>query len=142
MASPSIPSRIRQRGFRKWYERELLNGHSQLVLLLLCALGAMGAVEGLGNLREAGGWGRPALGLVASLAAAAGIGVWAMRRYLFHLMRAELLANQAACPQCQAYARWVIEHDEAADDRAGAAPAPSMMSVCCRQCGGRWQIRW
>jgi hypothetical protein len=31
-------SYLRQRGFRRWYERELARGHLQLVLLLLCAL--------------------------------------------------------------------------------------------------------
>ena len=34
----SVAPAIRQRGFRKWYERELLAGHSHLVLLLLCTV--------------------------------------------------------------------------------------------------------
>ena len=30
---------IRKHGFRKWYERELLQSHAHLVLTFLCAMG-------------------------------------------------------------------------------------------------------
>ena len=102
----SIPAFIAERGFRKWYERELIRGHSHLVLLLL-----------------------------ATLLVAAAIGVWALRRYLFHLMRAEAIANQAVCAHCDAYARWLIERSEPATARSDGA-----MAVCCRKCGHRWRI--
>ena len=36
---------IRKRGFRKWYERELIAGHAHLVLTILCALGLLGGFE-------------------------------------------------------------------------------------------------
>jgi hypothetical protein len=134
-ASPSlITLAIRRRGFRKWYERELIRSHANLVLLLLCTLAAIGAMEAL-----FGGGGRERLLLAACLLVAAGLGVWSMRRYLFHLSRAELLANQASCPQCQAYARWDIERDVPGDD---AADRPSLIEVRCRACGRVWPIEW
>ena len=38
----AIQQSIRNRGFRKWYERQLLVGHSHLLLLLLCTLALLG----------------------------------------------------------------------------------------------------
>jgi ABC-type nickel/cobalt efflux system permease component RcnA len=131
----AIPQLIRERGFRRWYESELMRGHSQLVLLLLCALAVMGALEAFSS-----GHGADRLLMVASLLIAAGIGAWSLRRYLFHLMRAELIANQAVCPQCKVYARWAVEtHHEAAVDQPEDA---STMNVCCRACEHRWTIGW
>ena len=129
----AIPTDIRKRGFSKWYERELLRSHSHLVLLLLCALAALGAVEAFSQP------GSNRLLMVASLLVATGVGVWAVRRYLFHLTRAEYVANQATCPACQAYARWKVEAADADDSRSGHPPA---MEVCCRKCGHRWHIDW
>jgi hypothetical protein len=133
-SSSAIPAAIRQRGFRKWYERELIRSHANLVLLLLCTLAVLGAMEALSD-----GGRHERLLLVACLVVAGGLGVWAMRRYLFHLSRAELIANQASCPQCRAYARWTIERDDTEDDRAGR---PAMMEVRCRACGQAWPIEW
>ncbi len=36
---------IRRLGFRKWYERELLRSHANLVLLLLATLGLLASAE-------------------------------------------------------------------------------------------------
>lgn len=126
----AIPDDIRKRGFRKWYERELLRGHSHLVLLLLCAVAALGAVEAFGQA------GSQKLLMAASLLVAATLGAWAMRRYLHLLMRAELIANQATCPGCKAYARFAVESASPAEDQADA------LAVCCRRCGHRWTIDW
>jgi hypothetical protein len=125
----TISAFIERRGFRKWYERELLRGHSQLLLLVLAALGVMGGLEAF---TERGGGNR--LLLVASLLAAAVIGAFALRRYLFHLLRAEAVANQAVCGECKAYGRWHIEHTEPAADDDG------VLAVCCGKCGHRWRI--
>ncbi len=129
MAQPSvIASRIRRRGFRKWYEAELIRGHSHLVLLILCALGVLGALEALSD-----GTGADRALLALSLLLAGGIGIWAMRRYLFLLLRAETVANQAVCPACEVYARWTIE------DESGAATEP-VLRVRCRACQHGWKI--
>ena len=138
MSIPSaIPAVIRQRGFRKWYERELIRSHANLVLLLLCTLAVLGAMEALFD-----GGTHERLLLAACLLVAAGLGVWSMRRYLFHLSRAELIANQASCPQCQVYARWAVERPEAVPARRSevADDEPERLQVCCRGCGWRWHI--
>lgn len=135
----AIVRSIQRRGFRKWYERELLVGHSHLVLLLLSALTLVGGMEAFSQ-PDARRWLMGGCVLVA-----AAIGLWALRRYLFLLTRAEHIANQAVCAQCKAYGRWAVEPPGAA--RRGPAAAeddgePAQMRVCCRACGWRWQIDW
>jgi hypothetical protein len=137
----AIQQSIRNRGFRKWYERQLLVGHSHLLLLLLCTLALLGAFEAFS---EPGA--ERAL-LVVALLVAAVLGVWALRRYLFLLMRAEVIANQAVCPGCKAYARWQVDEPvvpgsaAVAEDDADDGSSETMM-VCCRKCQHRWRISW
>jgi hypothetical protein len=118
---------IRKHGFRKWYERELLQGHAHLVLTFLCMIGVFAAVEAL---RSASDRADQAVDLAAILVCA-GIGVWALRRYLYLLNHAEAAAHQADCPQCKAYGRFTVE---AEDGREGS------LRVCCRKCSHRWTI--
>jgi hypothetical protein len=129
----AIPTDIRRRGFARWYERELLRSHSHLVLLVLCALAALGALEVFFQ------HGSQRLLMAASLLVATVVGVWSVRRYLFHLSRAEFLANQASCPACNTYARWTIDASEAADAAKGTLAS---MTVCCRRCAHHWRIEW
>ena len=125
----SIPNSMRRFGFKKWYERELLFGHSHLVLVLLCTLALMGGLEAF-SLQHS----ERAL-LVLAMLVAAVVGAWSLRRFLFMLSRAEFIANQAVCAQCKTYARWDITHDEVLAES-------QRMTVCCRKCGHRWHIVW
>lgn len=129
----AIPTGIRRRGFSKWYERELLRSHAHLVLLLLCAVAALGALEAFSQP------GAERLLMVASLLVATGLGAWAVRRYLVVLMRAEHIANQATCQACEAYGRLEVEASDPGDE---AADRPASMDVRCRKCGARWRIGW
>ena len=118
---------IRRIGFRKWYERELLQSHMHLVLLVLCSLGMLGSAEAFGVTQPVGSQ----LVMVACVLASAVIGYWALRRYLYLLNHAEYVADQAVCRQCDTYARWDITAEQA-EERS--------MTVCCRRCGNRWSI--
>jgi hypothetical protein len=118
---------IRKHGFRKWYERELLQSHAHLVLTFLCLIGAFGAFEALGKFRN---WSDQALDIVA-IGLCVVIGVWALRRYLYFLHHAEAAANQADCPQCKAYGRFAVEDED---------PQRSALMVCCKKCSHRWII--
>jgi len=118
---------IRKRGFRKWYEGELTRSHLRLVLVLLCAVGAIGTLE-LAS-RQAPMADR--LGSLVLLLACGFIGAVSLRRYLFLLMRAEHAASQAICPQCQTYGRLELVRDEPQHDR---------MEVRCRSCQHAWSM--
>jgi hypothetical protein len=114
---------IRRHGFRKWYERELLQSHAHLVLTFLCLLGLFAAFEGAWLHRD---WSDAAAGL-----ACAAVGVWAMRRYLQLLTTAEAVASQADCPRCKTYGRLEL----LAVDQGG-----ERVHVRCRHCQHEWDL--
>jgi predicted Zn finger-like uncharacterized protein len=118
---------IRKHGFRKWYERELLQSHGHLVLAFLCLIGVFAAFEALGSTRS---WADQAVDILA-IGLCVGAGVWSLRRYLYFLQHAEAAANQADCPECKAYGRFTVESED--------APAQTLL-VCCRKCQHRWTI--
>lgn len=118
---------IRKHGFRKWYERQLISSHGYLVLTFLCAIGVFAGAE----VYDRTGPASERLFDVASMLMCAAFGAWALRRYLFLLMQAEHTANQAVCPQCDAYARLELTVEQ---------PAGDEVQVCCRRCKHRWSI--
>jgi hypothetical protein len=118
---------IRKHGFRKWYERELLQSHAHLVLTFLCVVGLFAAFEAAWRFP---GWLDQLTDLVAAALCGA-TGLWALRRYLYLLNHAELAANQAECPQCRAYARLTLVRPEAQGN---------CVDVRCRACGHGWRI--
>lgn len=118
---------IRRHGFRKWYERELLQGHAHLAGTFLCLIGVFGAAEAAVQSPAAG----ERLFDIAAALLFAGAGLWALRRYLGLLQHAELAAHQAECPQCHAYGRLDLLQADATGER---------VQVGCRGCGHRWVI--
>ena len=118
---------IRKHGFRKWYERELLQSHAHLLLTFFCMIGLFAAFEALGSNRA---WSDQAVNLV-SIALCIVIGLWALRRYMYFLSHAEAAANQADCPQCKAYGSFTLEGEDVAQ---------GTVTVCCRKCRQRWTI--
>jgi hypothetical protein len=123
----STAQAIRKLGFRKWYERELLQSHINLVLLLFATLGLLASAEvftrkmGLAD----------QLQVLGAAVASAAIGFFALRRYLRMLIHAEYVADQARCRGCDTYAKWELLEDEADGAR---------LKVRCRKCDHRWQI--
>ncbi|MEO6364368.1 MAG: hypothetical protein ABIO71_14150 [Caldimonas sp.] len=118
---------IRKIGFRKWYARELTRGHLGLLLLILSAIGGLGTLEIVTRRAPLD----DRLGGFALLLVCAGIGVWALRRYVFLLMRAEHAARQATCRQCQTYGILDLVRSE---------PQLERLKVCCRKCRHAWSM--
>lgn len=121
---------IRERGFRKWYERELMRGHVHLLLLVLSLVGVMGALEVLGQGLRQG----ERLQMLVCLLAAAALAAYAFHGFLSRTARAEFVARQADCPGCASHARWDVEGEAAATDGG------PRLRVNCRACGQRWHI--
>ena len=111
-------------GFRKWYERQLLSSHAHMVLAFLSMVAIIGSMEAF---RTADGDAK--LVDVFFVVVCAGIGAWAIRRYLFLLMRAEQAANQASCPDCGDYGRFHV---------VGQRPRLQEIDVRCRKCSRDW----
>ena len=119
---------IRKHGFRKWYERELTQSHVRLFLLLLCTIGMLSSFELFSRQRPLA----DQLDNIAALLLCAGIGVWALRRYLYLLMHAEAIASQAVCASCESYGRLVLVQDDERNER---------VKVKCRGCQHEWHIQ-
>ncbi len=122
----SLAEGIRQVGFKKWYERELLSSHAHLLLAFLCIIAIMASMEAFHAASMAG-----KLADVGFILVSTGIGLWALRRYLYLLMHAEQVANQANCPSCTAYGNLTLLSE---DRRNGEA------LVRCRKCEHSWTI--
>jgi hypothetical protein len=116
---------IRRVGFRKWYERQLLRSHGCLALAFVCVTGVIAAFEAA---RHGRGWLDQAID-IGSLLLCAGVGLWALRRYLYLLLRAEAIAHQADCPSCGTYARFDL-----------VAASGDAVTVSCRKCARQWRI--
>jgi hypothetical protein len=114
---------IRKHGFRKWYERELLQSHAHMVLAFVCLVVVFAAFELMSD-------GRNVAANVAAIVLGAGVGVWAVRRYIGLLTGAEAVANQADCPDCGTYARFTLVRDL----------PPGEVEVACKQCRRQWRI--
>ena len=119
---------IRRLGFRIWYERELLRGHTNLVLLLFATIGLLGSAEVYSTRLSI----TDQLQALAGAAASAVIGILALRRYLYSLNHAEFVAKQAVCARCETYAKWDLLDENAAREE---------LCVRCRHCGHRWEIQ-
>ena len=126
---------IRRMGFRRWYERQLIESHLYLVSGVLALFMAIACYEGFGSV--------PASEFVFRIVAMmAGIMVclWTFRRYLNMLAVAEHAAEHSVCEKCGTYRGL---------DLAARALSPGPVEegelmpvgVRCRKCGHEWIIR-
>ena len=127
MAAVRLAEGIRKHGFRRWYERRLLACHAHLVLVLVCMVGTLVAMEAASRFRS---WPDQIVDL-ASLLLCIGVGLWALRRYLSLLLQAETAARQAECAACRTYGRLDLVQSDASGER---------VQVQCRKCGHAWRI--
>jgi len=118
---------IRKLGFRRWYERTLIEGHLWLVTGLIGAIVLLGVVERF-SLRGPG-W-EPAAVIVLVLGAGA-LATGAVHRYLVMLVLALRAGERSTCSRCGAYGLLEV---------TGAQPARGEVGVRCRKCGNEWTI--
>ena len=117
---------IRKLGFRKWYERELLSSHAHMLLALLCAIALMALLE----LFHGGTLAEKLLDVVLFIVSGV-LGMWSLRRYLYLLLHAEALADQANCPNCAEYGRLDVVEEDRRNDQ---------LLVRCRKCSHEWTL--
>ncbi len=117
---------IRRVGFRKWYERELLSSHAHMLLAFLCVIALMASMEAFHGATP----GEKVTDVLLVIVSGA-IGLWALRRYLYLLMHAEDVANQANCPKCTTYGSLTLVEENRSNGDA---------RVCCKKCAHQWTI--
>ncbi len=129
----SLPVAIGAHGFRRWYERQLVESFAYLTTGVLSLIMTLLAIEML----EFRSTAAALLALVAIGAAGGALCIFAWRRFHQLLFRAEYLAEKAVCGNCNAYARFALVSSHEAPD----APAGCALDVRCRNCGNEWTIR-
>lgn len=134
----NIADDIRRLGFRRWYERQLIESHAYLVTAFLALILLLAGIESLDLLR------RSPLFYLAVIAGAAASGVLmyvAWRRFITLLGRAELFAGGAECPQCTRWGQFeVIGAEAATDDDPVESGRPHWVRVRCRKCAKEWRL--
>ncbi len=124
--SSSMADKLRKTSFRKWYERQLMTSHVHMLLAFLSVIGLLASMEAFRDASVA----EKVMDVVFVIICAA-VGLWALRRYLFLLMHAEEIANQATCSACGEYGRFRVVGPERVGDE---------VEVCCRKCNHQWLI--
>ncbi len=131
--------RLRKLGFRKWYERQLVEGHLYLTSCFLGIIAMASAIEMFGARHGSAG-------IVASLAVGLG-GVWVClfcwERYKRIMLVAEHIGDHAHCPACNAYGRFEVLDAGRALHQAPANiadPDEVWLKARCRKCGNEWTI--
>lgn len=136
-----IVARMRQAGFRKWYERQLIDCHLAFVTCLLAGITVAACLEAI-DLRAHEG--RSAV-LLAVVFVSGIVGWRAWRRYIRVLERAERYGSRSICSNCNAYARFeILASGQAtegpyADPAVQALPIP-WLRVRCRRCQNVWRM--
>jgi polyferredoxin len=130
---------IRKIGFRRWYERQLIESHLYLITSFLCMVVVLACFEGFSLRMPA--W-ETIMRLLVMMAGGA-IGWWTLRRYLAMLNFAQHAAERSVCGKCGAYSAielsGTVTHRTATQDKEETGP--QAVGVRCRKCGNEWVIR-
>ncbi len=142
--TPHLPARppaveladhIRKRGFKKWYERQLIESHAYLVTCFLCMILVAALLETV-NLRAPGLKGLLMLALIAGGGA---IGLFSWLRFRAIMVAAERLGGRSVCEQCHAYAKFEIVESGGSRSNPEGVLDP-WLRVRCRKCGHLWTM--
>jgi hypothetical protein len=130
---------IEKLGFRRWYERQLIEGHVYFVTCFLSMIVIAASLEQI-DWRASPG---QIMFLLAVLVAGGALCIASLRRYNFLLVRAECLGSQSNCPECRVYGVLkVIGAGEGEERRGGVftrADNP-WIRVRCKKCGHEWRM--
>ncbi|HEX4858610.1 MAG TPA: hypothetical protein VFV17_06295 [Usitatibacteraceae bacterium] len=123
-------------GFRKWYERQLIDSHLALISCILTMVLAAASLEAFT-------FPAPVTTLVTFLMVFCGACYFAWlswRRYRRVMLMAWRYGEAAVCKNCQTYGRLEVlssgEREPLDEDGGGGA----WMQVACRRCRTQWRM--
>jgi hypothetical protein len=128
---------IRKFGFRRWYERQLIEGHVYFVTCVLSMIVVAVCLEQI-DWRAAG----QEFALVVYIVGGLLLAFSSLRRYNFLLFRAERFGNQSTCQNCRTYGVMSVLDAgvSAAEERSARASDNSWIRVRCKKCGHEWRM--
>lgn len=121
--------RLRKHGYRKWYERQLIESHLYLVTLVLALIVMVAGMEMLSLRRTA----QDVIFDGTLIVGGAWLSWYCWRRYALAMMVAEHVGHQAQCPACKRLGFRAVPIDE-------AGGSPLQLVAACPRCGHRWPI--
>jgi len=130
---------IEKLGFRRWYERQLIEGHMYFVtcfLSLITFAACLEQIEWRGPLVQQAT-------MIALIVAAGVVCIMSLRRYNFLLVRAEALGAQSNCSHCSAYGVLKVVgagHGDRVPGAERAEPDNPWIRVRCKKCGHEWRM--
>ena len=131
---------ISKLGFRRWYERQLIEGHVYFVTCFLSMIVIAASLEQI-DWRASP---TQIMFLLAVLVAGGAVCVGSLRRYNFILVRAECLGAQSNCPQCGVYGVLkVVSAGEGEERRMGGVLMRvdnPWIRVRCKKCEHEWRM--
>lgn len=130
-----LADHIRKRGFKKWYERQLIESHAYLVTCFLCIILVTALLEEV-SFRAPGP--KPFL-MLALITGAGVVGLLSLRRYGTIMGTANRFGERSVCEQCHAYAKFDIVESGGSPATAESEPEP-WLRVKCRKCGHAWTM--
>ena len=133
----SVAEYIHRHGFRRWYERQLIESHAYLALAFVAMILLLSGVELLGDSTS----GSKYFAILISAALGGTLMLIAWRRFTVLLARAEQFGELATCPECKAWGQFrVLGQETAPDDEPPEAGRPHWLNVRCTKCGHQWRI--
>ena len=125
---------IRKLGFRRWYERELIEGHVYFVTCFMSMIVVAVCLEQVD-------WHHPAaeLATIAYIVGGAVLCLYSLRRYNLILVRAECFGAQSTCTQCRTYGVLQLLAAGGGEEAEGVAVSP-WLRVKCKKCGHEWRM--
>jgi hypothetical protein len=128
---------IRRLGFKRWFERQLIESHVYLVTAFLCLTLVLAAFEELGS--KTGTIERA--GMLALILAGGALGLLSWERYRTILLRALQLSECSVCERCRAYARFSVLDSARGDVQDGEqVRGGTWLRVKCKSCGHEWTM--
>ena len=128
---------IQKYGFRRWYERQLIESHAYLAMGFVALIMMLAGAEVLGDMKSSTGY--LSILLMAALGGILMLVAW--RRFNVLLARAEQFAEAATCPSCATWGKFrVLGQEATTDDDPPEAGRPRWLKVRCAKCGNEWRL--
>jgi hypothetical protein len=126
-------------GFRRWYERQLIEGHVYFITCFLSLITIAACMELID-------WKAPAaqVAFMLSIIVAGGVlCIVSLRRYNFLLLRAECFGSQSSCTHCSTYGVLKVLRAGTGEERTrGLVRRADNPWICvrCKKCGHEWRM--
>ena len=127
---------IQRLGFRRWYERQLIEGHVYFITSFLSIVLMAACLEQI----DLHGSGWQLLFMLAVIAATGWSCVTALRRYNFLLIRAECFGSQSTCAECKTYGVLQVLGAGQSETVDPQRLDEEWIRVRCKKCGHEWRM--